>query len=337
MGAHATIATPSGGWNAAPHAAAPVPVLKAVHIDQIEEAATHAHSASTRRNYAACWNRFASWAEAEGHPSLPASPEVVAAYLTDRAADGLSMSSVRMDSAAIRHAHASAGVDSPTTSEGVRRVLRGLARMAARDGRTPRQAKGLTAEGLAAIKATAHLPRSGPSGRTESPGQAVRRGRIDVALAATMFDALLRRSEAGRLRWSDIAFEPDGSARLTVRRSKTDQSGEGAVQYLARSTARALRQCRALTDTGDNSPVFGLRSGSTVARRLKAMTTAARLEGRITGHSPRVGMAKALVASGESTAAVMSAGRWTTATMVARYGAAESAAKGAVARLHGEG
>ena len=316
---------------------APVPVLRAKHVEAITEAAKHSHSASTRRNYAACWKRFASWCEVEGHVALPASPEVVAAYLTDRHASGLSMSSVRMDAAAIRHAHASAGLAaSPTTSEGVRRVLRGLTRMSAKAGRVPRQAKALTGEGLAAIKATAHLPRSGPSGRREGHLQAVRRGRVDVALASVMRDALLRRAEAAALRWSDIAFEPDGSGRVTIRMSKTDQEGAGACLYLSRSTARALKRCRALTCGGDESSVFGLRSGSTVYRRLKAMAHAAGLDGRITGHSPRVGMAKALTASGASTTAIMDAGRWSSATMVARYGAAESAAHGAVASLYGE-
>ena len=333
MGAPATIATRSTATTAT---TAPIPVLREVHIDQIEEAAKHSHAASTRRNYAACWKRFASWCEAEGHQPLPAAPETLAAYLTDRAAAGLSMSSVRMDAASIRHHHASAGLDSPTTSEGVRRVLRGLTRMSAKAGRVPRQAKALTAEGLAAIKATAHLPRSGPSGRTESPGQAVRRGRIDYALACVMFDGLLRRSEAAALTWSDITFEPDGSARLTVRMSKTDQEGSGAVQYLSRATARALKRCRALTDTGEGSSVFRLRSGSTVYRRLKAMAHAAGLDGRITGHSPRIGCAQALVAAGKSLTAVMVAGRWESPGMPAHYSRGEAAAKGAVASLYGE-
>ena len=55
-------------------------------------------------------------------------------------------------------------------TKGVRRVLRGLTRQAACEGRTPRQAAALTEEGLAAIRATAHLRRTGPRGLPPWPG-----------------------------------------------------------------------------------------------------------------------------------------------------------------------
>ena len=66
MGAPAAILTTTS--------TAPTPVLRAVHVGQIEEAAKHSHSASTRRNYRACWKRFATWCEEEGHQHLPAAP-----------------------------------------------------------------------------------------------------------------------------------------------------------------------------------------------------------------------------------------------------------------------
>ena len=315
-----------------------VPALKPEHVDAIADAAAHAHSASTRRNYSAAWKRFTAWTEQEGHTAKPAAPETVAAYLTVRAASGLSIASLRIDAAAVRHAHESAGLANPCAHVGVKRVLRGLTRMAAQAGHTPQQAAALTLEGLAAIRATACQPRTGPSGRTESTFQAIHRGQVDVALAATMLDGLLRRGEAAALTWADIEFLPDGSARLTIRRSKADQDGEGAVQYLSRATARALKRCRALTDTGDDgTSVFGIRHGSTIARRLQRMAKAAGLDGRITGHSARVGMCRALVAAGESVAAVQVAGRWKSSRMPAHYARGEIAGQGAVARLHGEG
>ena len=73
-----------------------------------------------------------------------------------------------------------------------------------------------------AIRATAAGPRAGPTGRTESPETARIRGAVDVALASVMRDAMLRRSEAAALEWADVELRPDGSGRLTIRRSKTD-------------------------------------------------------------------------------------------------------------------
>ena len=309
--------------------------LKAEHVEGISRAAESAHARTTRRNYKEAWGRFAAWCEVEGHVALPASPQVVAAYLVDRATAGLSVASLRLDRAGVRHHHATAGLDSPTANEGVKRVLKGLTRQAARSGHTPRQAAALTLEGVAAIRATASIPRSGPTGRTESPEQARRRGIIDVALASTMLDCLLRRAEAAALTWGDVDFREDGSARVTVRRSKSDPDGEGAVLYAGHAATRALKACREVT--GDGGHVFGIRSGCSVARRITAAASAAGLDGRITGHSARIGMARALVAAGESVAAIMVAGRWASARMPAYYARGELAAKGAVARLHGEG
>jgi hypothetical protein len=55
----------------------------------------------------------------------------------------------------------------------------------------------------------------------------------------------------------------------------------------------------------------------------------------VSGHSCRVGMAQDLVAAGLDVAAVMQAGRWQSAAMVARYTAAQQAERGAVARFYG--
>ena len=158
---------------------------------------------------------------------------------------------------------------------------------------------------------------------------------MDVALASVMRDALLRRSEAAALEWADVELRPDGSGRLRIRRSKTDQEGEGAVQYLGKGTAAAVREIRPGNPDPD-ARVFGLRSGRSVARRLAAMARAAGLEGAFSGHSARVGMARDLVASGASVAAVQIAGRWASARMPAHYARGELAARGAVARFYGE-
>ena len=62
-----------------------------------------------------------------------------------------------------------------------------------------RQAAALTAEALAAIRATAGNRRTGPTNRTESPEAARIRGAVDVAIASVMRDAMLRCSEAAAL------------------------------------------------------------------------------------------------------------------------------------------
>ena len=184
------------------------------HVERIQAAAADAFAPNTRRAYRTAWAAFARWADGEGLQALPAAPAAVAAYLAARSEAGRSLSSLHLARQAIRAAHIEAGEADPAASEGVRRVLRGLSRQRAGQGGR-RQAAALTAEALAAIRATAAAPRTGPTGRTESPRAARIRGAVDVAIASVMRDAMLRRSEAAALEWADVELRPDGSGRLT--------------------------------------------------------------------------------------------------------------------------
>ena len=78
----------------------------------------------------------------------------------------------------------------------------------------------------------------------ERPSNARHRGRTDIALISVMRDALLRRSEAAEVRWKHIATEPEGSGRLTIPWSKTDQQAEGVGLYLGPPTMKTLDRIR---------------------------------------------------------------------------------------------
>ena len=73
-----------------------------------------------------------------------------------------------------------------------------------------------------------------------------------------------------------------------------------------------------------------------IGRRVKALAKAAGIEGRVTAHSTRIGMASELTRRGASMQAVMKAGNWQSARMVAHYSAAVSGrgrSRGNVLRL----
>ena len=195
-----------------------------------------------------------------------------------------------------------------------------------------KQAKGISREDLAAIRATACSPRVGRGGRIESKAQARGRGQTDIALCAVMFDCMLRRSEAAVLTWADIVREADGSGRLTVRRSKTDPEGEGKVLWVSPDTMAALDAIRRERD-GDT--VFGL-SGQQISRRIAAACEAAGLGRGYSGHSLRVGAAQALAGANISLAAIMENGRWQSSRMPARYTRNAAAAQSAMAKLYGQ-
>ena len=63
-------------------------------------------------------------------------------------------------------------------------------------------------------------------------------GARDAALFRVMSDGLLRISEAVGIDCEDITDEADGSGRLLIRTSKTDQEGRGAVLYLTQHPPR---------------------------------------------------------------------------------------------------
>ena len=308
------------------------PELTEEQLEKILAAAEEAHSASTRRAYAGAWSTFVRWAEAQGLSYFPAAPETVALHLAERAEEGMSRSTLKIARAAIAHMHREAGHADPTANEGCRRVLRGLSRRIA-DSRGQKQASGLTATHLAAIVATAHLPRSGATGRTESKESAEKRGAVDIAICAVMRDAMLRRSEAAALRWADIELREDGTARVTVRRSKGDQEAEGAVLFVGKAATAALKAIRP-TKPDPGARCFGLRTGTSISNRIRAAAKAAGLEGTWSGHSPRVGMTLDLVAAGASLAAVQVAGRWASSRMPALYARGEMAGNGAVAKYY---
>ena len=155
----------------------------------------------------------------------------------------------------------------------VRRVLQGLTRQAADRGRG--QADPLTADDVAAILATASLPRRTGRGM-ESEAAAADRGATDRALVAVLFQGGLRRSEAAALRWANVQDAVDGRGIVVyVRQSKTDQDGTAAdVRYLKNGCAAALRQLRdrvapivASCRSGRRCGAFGISSGYHERRR----------------------------------------------------------------------
>ena len=270
-----------------------------------------ARSEGTQRVYASQWAQWTAWARCRGFVALPADPLAVAAYLSDRAGSGVALATVRLARAAISAFHGDAGVADPTANEEVRWVMSGLPRD---ESRPQRQAAGITREGLAAIQTTAAIPRTGPSGRRESESQARVRGMVDVALVAVMRDGLLRHSDAAALIWADIHLEVDGSGRLTVRRARSGRVRQGAVMYLSRATMRSLYAVRP-EDHDPEATVFNL-SPDQIGRRIRVAAEAAGLKGEFNGHSPKVGMAQDLAASGCEMPALMNAG---TSLDVARY------------------
>jgi integrase/recombinase XerD len=156
----------------------------------------------------------------------------------------------------------------------------------------------------------------------------------DKAIVAVAYSGMLRRSEVVALNVDDINGDrANGSATITIRRSKTDQEGKGRTAFLSAFAATALRRwLRAGKIT--SGPLFrrimpDRRVGTEplnereVARIFKRLATRIGIDskevGMIAGHSTRIGGAHDLMSEGYDLAAIMQAGRWSSPTMPARY------------------
>ena len=258
----------------------------------------------------------------------------LAAYVAHVCESGRAPSTAAMAVKAATFRAKLAGQPSPA-GERTARVMAGYRRTAADRGRG--QAAPFTADDLAAVLATCPHPRRSGRG-TESAASAAARGRLDGVIAGLLFMAGLRRSEVSAVEWRDVTDATDGAGVLiTVRRSKTNPDGDTAdLRYLKNGAARAVRTLRAhRTPAGAAGPAPTARvvplTGQQIGQRFTAAAAAAGLERRVTAHSGRVGLASELTARGASTTAVMLAGNWKTARMVAHYSAGAAAERGAVA------
>ena len=134
----------------------------------------------------------------------------------------------------------------------------------------------------------------------------------------------------------------DGGA-VTIRASKTDQQGDGAVRFLGTPTVAAVHRYLEAAGITDGPLFRRIRKGAQVtADRLGADSIRAivrkraaavdGITGRIGGHSLRIGSARELAADGASLVELQQAGGWRSPTTPAVYVRRESATRGPVAR-----
>ena len=293
------------------------------HYAHLARGAVALETARALAKGSAAWARWCSDREA---CSLPAQPELVAEYVDAMVLGGRKVAGIRQAVWAISRLHKAARHADPTKDEAVTLALKRAARTL---GTRQRQAAPLGADDARMILRLAGT----------KPAEL-----RDLALLLVMRDLLARRSEVVALQVEDVTFAADGSATVLIRRSKTDQAGQGEVRWLSPRAVTYLRQWlaavgitegaifRAVNKAGKAGDAL---AASEVSRILKRLAGRAGLDpAAVSGHSCRVGMAQDLVASGAELPAVMQAGRWKSPTMPARYAEGMLAGRGAVARFY---
>lgn len=279
-----------------------------------------AYADNTLRGYRADIARLESWRRSRGEPLLPASPDTVAAFIADDARVS-SSATLRRRLASIRKLHRLLRLPNPVDDEVVSIALRRALRA---KRRRPKQALDLNAD------LRRQLIDACPADSLH--------GLRDRALIAVGYDSLCRRSELVGLLIEDLRPLPDGGARILVGRAKTDPFGDGRWAHLSPPTMEHLRAwlaAAAITDGPLLRPVVAGRVG--IAGKVGAapmnpvavnrtLKTAARRAGLsediaagLSGHSMRIGAAQDLMRAGRDLLHIMTAGGWTSPTVVGGY------------------
>ena len=265
---------------------------------------------------------FRAFAVSSSLPYLPATAASVALYAQHLDESGKALATIEAYVSAIASVHKDQRLDNPCAERGVREFLAGKRRQ--RAGKRKHLALAIADIDMQAVLIAMGKPHAARGGRLETDAQAEARAALDLALILTMTQAGLRRSEAAALLWEDVSIEADGTARINIRRSKTDQTGQGAVVAVKPDCARALI---VLWDRRGSDVVFGL-SDKQISRRIKAMCAAAGLDANlVSGHTPRVTLARRMSEKGAPTHIIQRQGRWASAGMVSLYTRAANSAE----------
>lgn len=291
---------------------------------------TRAYAPNTQRAWRADWRAWLAFCVKSGAPAFPATVEGLRAFLEDAIARGRKRATLNRYVSTLASMHRLADVPWPLDSQAGRLMWQGVRRQV--DERQV-QATGLTVERLETVLASLDV-------------RELREAR-DAALLATAYDTMARAGELVRLDLADVSAEPDGSARVLIRRSKTDQEGKGALLYLSPMSWARLRHWIELAGLEDG-PLFravprarapaaaGALSERDVSRIFKARAAAAGLDvDGISAHSTRVGPAQDLLAAGFGVPEIQQQGRWKNPQMVVRYGERIEAGRSAMARFRG--
>jgi integrase len=258
----------------------------------IRELIEHSVSNNTRTAYVSDLKHFAKWGG-----TLPASSAIVAAYIAAHA-DKLAVATIDRRVATLSKAHQAFDAENPCQSQLVKATLQGLRR---KHGTSQKQARALVREDLFAA--------------LDTLGDSLKDAR-DRALLLLGFAGGFRRSELVGLDVGDVEHVRQGLI-ITLRRSKTDQSGaarrigiphgrtrhcpvSAVTDWLTRSGTTAGAIFRPINRHSQLQP--GRLSGDAVSDVIRERLVAARIDpAGYSGHSLRAGFATSAAQAGVPT------------------------------------
>jgi integrase len=287
-------------------------------LAQAEASFRAARAGSTLRAYEHDWKQFRIWCEGNRLAPLPASTQAVILYATDLTKNhGKKWNTLSRRLAAISQLHQRAGFESPTHTWAMKQFLAGLRREL---GVPPVRKKPVLVADIKQIL-------------NQIPDSTL--GKRDRALLLLGFTGALRRSELIGLDVKDLELTCEGLI-VNIRRSKTDQEGEGRKIGIPRGSDQttcpiwAVEQWVAAAKISSGS-LFRVmnRHNQVLPKRLSGEGVAIVVKRYVdklgydaalfSGHSLRAGLATSAAAAGKGERAIMNQTGHRSVTTVRRY------------------
>ena len=273
-----------------------------------------AYAPNTLRAYRADMQEFIRFCADKPLEALPAEPEAIAAFLLGTLVQGIKSSTVKRKVSSISAVHRLLSLTDPTKHPKVRITQRKIYRqLGTRFDQAYPVTHTLLEKMLSVCGTDLHSLR-------------------DRALLLTAYESMRRRSELVALRIEDIEWGADNSAAILLRRSKTDQSGQGKWIQLSARVGRALKAWLNAANLEFGYLFRGIRPNggvtqslcdSRVPRIYKLLTEKANIDPevikQISGHSMRVDAAQDQLIAGTSLPQIMFKGGWSKPDTVMRY------------------
>jgi len=281
--------------------------LKRLEIETLKNLKS-SKASNTLRAYQSDYKDFASFCLKNNFSPLPTNPKILALYLTQLSKTS-KFSTLKRRIASISVIHKMKGHYIDTKHPLIMENLLGIKRL---KGTNQKSKKPILINDLKAIIKAIN----------QSNFKYLKKLR-DKALILTGFSGGFRRSELVAIELKDVEFVMEG-VKIFVKRSKTDQSGEGMVKAIPYFTSDEYCPVKALKTWINQSnlisgKIFNI-SDKSVAITIKKYAALAGLDqNKYAGHSLRSGFATSTAESGAEERNIMAMTGHKTTQMVRRY------------------
>ena len=276
---------------------------------------------NTLRAYNSDFNDFELFCVKNGFKSLPSDPKIVSLYLTHLSTKDLKMSTLKRRLVSIGVIHKLKGHYLDTKHPSIIENIMGIKR---RKGSVQKAKKPILINNLKAIIDVID----------QQNKEEIKKLR-DRTIILIGFSGGFRRNEIVSLDYDDLDFVPEG-LKINIRRSKTDQFGEGSIKalpYFENSEYCPVLSIKKWIEISkiSNGPIFrrflkgsklsiNRLTDQTIALLIKEYLTLAGIDSKnYSGHSLRSGFATSAAESGAEERSIMAMTGHKSTEMVRRY------------------